>query len=674
MNSWQAQCEREIEQLRLEGEVPTEAEMLEARRVRDLGWQLVLSEWQPGEPNAEGREEFLGHFDCGNDLAAAYEHAVRRADELADRLRREANRVAQLAGLQASQRVARQQLEEVSSQQTAAEEDRKKLERAWIDCWNAMDIDPLPPREMRSWLERQRTLASRAETIRAVRANCRQLEERIAHWRRELGQRLEEIGQSAGLPDEGFGAVLGRSQDVVDRLQDLADRRERLSADCVRLRREVAVAEAASKRAQKETKEWTNRWARAIEPLGLPPDSSPDAANQVLARTADLFDGIKQSEGLSVRIEGIDRDADRFRREVETLTAQIAPDLASLPIEQQAQQIYGRLQRAVRDNERLAERRRERAQRAGEHEEARRTIDEQVARLDAMCQEAGCPGHEALPEAIQRSEQAKRLRDDLARVEEELLQRSGGTAIQDFVAEVEAVDADALPSELGQLSEEIDRLEAERGDLRETRGRAQNALETMETGPTASEADELKESLLARIESDARQYARLRLASVVLNEAMERYRKKNEGPIIRRASALFRQLTLASFESLRTDVDSGGQIVLVGVRPGDTAPVHLDGMSEGTCDQLFLALRLASLENRLDAGEPIPLVVDDVLISFDDDRATAALGLLAEISRKTQVVFFTHHLHLVRLAEEHLEEQVLRVHRLPERQPQTQPG
>jgi uncharacterized protein YhaN len=266
------------------------------------------------------------------------------------------------------------------------------------------------------------------------------------------------------------------------------------------------------------------------------------------------------------------------------------------------------------------------------------------------------------------------LRDELARADDELLQRSGGAAIQDFVAEVEAVDADALPSELGQLSEEIEQLEGERGDLRETRGRAQNALETMETGPTAAEAEEHKQSLLSRIESDARHYARLRLASVVLNEAMERYRKKNEGPIIGRASALFRELTLGSFESLRTDVDSSGRIVLVGVRPGDTAPVHLDGMSDGTCDQLFLALRLAGLENHLDAGAPIPLVVDDVLISFDDDRATAALRLLAEVSRKTQVVFFTHHLHLVRLAEEHLEEQALRVHRLPEWRPEMRPG
>ena len=139
-------------------------------------------------------------------------------------------------------------------------------------------------------------------------------------------------------------------------------------------------------------------------------------------------------------------------------------------------------------------------------------------------------------------------------------------------------------------------------------------------------------------------------------------------------SELFRRLTLGSFESLRTDVDDQGRDVLAGTRPGETAPVHLDGMSEGTCDQLYLALRLASLESHLDGNEPIPFVVDDVLISFDDDRATAALGVLVELSQRTQIVFFTHHLHLVRLAEENLDRAVLFVHRLPGREPVTLPN
>jgi uncharacterized protein YhaN len=47
----------------------------------------------------------------------------------------------------------------------------------------------------------------------------------------------------------------------------------------------------------------------------------------------------------------------------------------------------------------------------------------------------------------------------------------------------------------------------------------------------------------------------------------------------------------------------------------------------------------------------MPFIVDDILVTFDDARATAALELLAELSSKTQVIFFTHHHRLVELAE-----------------------
>jgi len=88
-------------------------------------------------------------------------------------------------------------------------------------------------------------------------------------------------------------------------------------------------------------------------------------------------------------------------------------------------------------------------------------------------------------------------------------------------------------------------------------------------------------------------------------------------------------------------------------------------MSDGSCDQLYLALRLASLEAYLDTHEPMPFIVDDILLNFDNDRAVAALKALAELSRHTQVIFFTHHEHLVEIAKKCLEKDVLFMHQLP---------
>ena len=68
----------------------------------------------------------------------------------------------------------------------------------------------------------------------------------------------------------------------------------------------------------------------------------------------------------------------------------------------------------------------------------------------------------------------------------------------------------------------------------------------------------------------------------------------------------------------------------------------VEGLSDGTRDQLFMALRLATISGSQESAEPMPLVLDDVLVHFDTERAKATLEVLAEFSKRTQVLLFTH--------------------------------
>ena len=72
-------------------------------------------------------------------------------------------------------------------------------------------------------------------------------------------------------------------------------------------------------------------------------------------------------------------------------------------------------------------------------------------------------------------------------------------------------------------------------------------------------------------------------------------------------------------------------------------------MSDGSRDQLYLALRLAALELQLGAGHALPFIADDLFINYDDARARAGLAALASLSELTQVVFLSHHDHLLPL-------------------------
>ena len=102
---------------------------------------------------------------------------------------------------------------------------------------------------------------------------------------------------------------------------------------------------------------------------------------------------------------------------------------------------------------------------------------------------------------------------------------------------------------------------------------------------------------------------------------------------------------------------------MVGVRENGEK-VALAGMSDGTQDQLYLALRLASLEKFSADGEPLPLLVDDALVNFDDVRARAALKVLGDLAASAQVIFFTHHQHLIHLAGEAVSGQILHIQEL----------
>jgi uncharacterized protein YhaN len=98
----------------------------------------------------------------------------------------------------------------------------------------------------------------------------------------------------------------------------------------------------------------------------------------------------------------------------------------------------------------------------------------------------------------------------------------------------------------------------------------------------------------------------------------------------------------------------GNDTVLVALR-GNGNRVHVDDMSEGTRDQLYLSLRLAALDFRRAAGVDLPIILDDILITSDDERTLAILEALSESAKVHQVMVFTHHNHIVDLARRRFE-------------------
>ncbi|HKQ71827.1 MAG TPA: hypothetical protein VJT73_20930, partial [Polyangiaceae bacterium] len=329
-----------------------------------------------------------------------------------------------------------------------------------------------------------------------------------------------------------------------------------------------------------------------------------------------------------------------------------APELAASSAESAAAELIERHRQGIA---RAAERREIERQLADAEQLCAEQIERQSAaerELDDLVRAAGVGGVADLEVAEARSEEARKLDEELAALDARLFELGGNA--DTLRAELGGEDLDAVTARLEGADEELDQLRRHGSELDVRIGGAQSGLLDLEhPRAKAAEAAAEAESCLARVRNLAESYIKVKVAGALLSREIERYRKENQGPIVSRASELFHRLTLGSFAALTTTFDEKDQPVLRGVRT-DGSEIAIDGMSDGTRDQLFLALRLSTLERYVAAHEPMPLVLDDILVHFDDDRARAALEVLGDLATHTQVLFFTHHTRLVDLATQTL--------------------
>jgi hypothetical protein len=218
-------------------------------------------------------------------------------------------------------------------------------------------------------------------------------------------------------------------------------------------------------------------------------------------------------------------------------------------------------------------------------------------------------------------------------------------------AEIAGRSRSELESDRSESLALAQRLEAELATARDARTLARQALEEAGRGQAeltrrAQDAQLKRQALIDRAE----EHALLLVARHLVLEA-QRQNAQRAAPLLARASGLFQELTAGEYVKLALAREAGGAILIAEHRSGIDRTSH--ELSAGTLDQIWLALRLAAVE---DAAEttPLPLLLDDVLVHFDDPRSAATLRTLARLSERVQVVLFTHHDHVLHLAREHV--------------------
>lgn len=640
----------EIQAVLIAGTVPTNQDLLDIRSRRDLGWSLVKDIWLTNSIDEKKIQEYTG----GERLEIVYENAIYNADEIADRLRIEAKRVEKLALLRQQIESIRHQKSEEESIITELLKENESVSQRWKDIWTQAGItDPYPPEEMRSWLTGREEIIRYLDEKDENKSKLNLLQANIDKHFSKLSKVLQNIDETMPEGVDNLHELITVADSVIDTIEEANNNRLQFIDKQKDFKKEHIAISASIQEAIKHREKFESSWNDALTRIGLLPETTAEQAQAVLDRYEELYSVIDQIQSNDARINGIEADADEFQSDVSNLIGQIANDLTDKPVEEAMTELHKRLMEAKGNAQEAKRLQNQIADKTSQAKKMRDSQDKHIVFLDSLCQTASCEIIEDLEKREQTFREFKRLQEQIDEVRTELIKDSGGLTLGDFIKEIEESNQDAIGTELVQIEDGLKELSNKKESLINEKAERNADLKAIEHKEAAVEFEERCQSLLSQIRRSAHKYVVFWLSREILNSEIERMKVEEQTPVLEKAGLVFSAITCGSFARLGIEYDENDVPFLVGIRP-DGTDINITGMSDGTRDQLYLSLRLAYITNELDAEgiEPMPFIADDILVNFDNDRARAALMQLANLSKSTQVIFFTHHRHLVELAQD----------------------
>ncbi|MEM0907108.1 MAG: AAA family ATPase [Pseudomonadota bacterium] len=599
----------------------------------------------------EARDELFCAIAAGKkpiaSAASAYQALVGKADQLADERFDKIELVVAVEGAQRALSLANDRYQRECQKLDRAQSEYDETVGSWENILRAKGFAAVPV-DYGAWYHRRQKLQDAASALALARDRRAAHEEEL---QRAAAAARAALGVSAPGPlDEPlnakalFGALteeMTAQTEAAAAAREAVKAHERAMADRPRL---VDLQRAA----QDALKAWQDRWDGLVAQARLAPETEPDGLSELLG----AFEAIDGAHGDIGRAKATIAEAQTFLATLGADAHRLAARLGERLGEDDPWQtvitgLEARLaaaddaaKTAVRLDEehRAVKTRRDAVLDALRRDEARLAADRAAAGLGEAAP------HEAVLSAARRSDE--RIAAHTKRAE--LMSALGRLSLTPEAARA-ALNADTPAARRAALETHTARvadLEAgEKAAIAEhaTCREALRNAEALSRPGTATEARFKQRVLEADMADTVAEAIRRRCEALILNQAITAFSQDNKSPILTAAADIFRAITAGAYDRL----DVGDGLTVTAHRTHDDMDVSVDGLSDGTRDQLVLSVRLAAA-----AGTAVPFIADDLFVNADDERAGAGLRALGDLGRNVQVFYLTHHTHIADLARD----------------------
>lgn len=457
---------------------------------------------------------------------------------------------------------------------------------------------------------------SNADSYRFTNVSIQDLQPQLDAWFREV--------------DKGKHA----HREQLRKLEKLREARENL----LLLQGQVEQRLRHAEDVRKDTLLIHTAWEEWLNQLGVGSHLSTDALLETIGVIEMAQDGLRQLHKLIAKRDMLAENVRIFEESVRNL----------LELPPSRQDYLFALKRWKEDEQRqhvfIAEHK-QLEQGIGESEQAlllaQQHMDRTQARLQQLLQEATAQDGEHLRIMEREQLERKKLEDESRVLEASMESLVSRSFMESFAELMESHGEEDLALQAVSLQQKLSQTIAQTNELREIIGKLSGHIEKLEQGAEGANLRMQAEGIRTTLSQGVNQYAVASFAALLLKKARDIYEKDRQPGVLLRASTYFTMMTNGAFEAVKAPF---GEQRLLAVR-ANGQQVETNGLSRGTAEQLYLSMRFALVEEY--GGKAIlPLVLDDILVNFDEERMESCLRVLADVSQRHQVLLFTCHGHV----------------------------
>jgi|GEM_PF-737369 uncharacterized protein YhaN len=264
--------------------------------------------------------------------------------------------------------------------------------------------------------------------------------------------------------------------------------------------------------------------------------------------------------------------------------------------------------------------------------------------LEEIYRLCGTSDHERIAHMDQIQKERRELIQEAANLEIILQTYLGrkGTELEELFQNLTKAELVQMEE---QLEAEIDQLTAAFEQLQEALGGLTVKREMLEQSQKQEELQQEREMLQAKARNLAVQWASLHICRWAIEQVSRKYEQERQPEVLRLASEYFTVITDQRYRRVYAPI--GMQEIKIETASGDIlSPSQL---SQGTMEQLYLAIRFALAVQIAQERVEIPIFADDILVNFDRYRLANTIELMRRLSSQHQIILLTCHQRIANL-------------------------